>query len=150
MAVNAVLHYTVVTLYSLFLRISTSISSRLDSDTASWKNWATKQHNDIKLKFGIFSHIILFILQFSYLAVCPPGWLNRVQSGCGRCPLLPFGQKLPVGGTAGAALPRLSVSVPRWSASPHCRSCSCNYGNTETTVNGVNLFVSVTFSIASP
>lgn len=68
--------------------------------------------------------------------VCPPGSLRRAQSGCEQCPLLPFARKLPVGDTAGGALPHLSVSGHRWSASPRCQSCSCSYGNTENRANG--------------
>lgn len=79
-------------------------------------------------------YVVDWILEFSYLVACPPGWLSRVQLEYGRCPRLPFGQKLPVGDTAGGALPHLSASRLQWSASPHCRSCSCNYGNPENTV----------------
>ena len=67
----------------------------------------------------------------NYLAVCLPGWQNRVHLGCGRCSRLPFDQKLPVGDSVGAALPLLCVSGPQWSTSPQCWSCTRNYGNTE-------------------
>ncbi|KAG7227140.1 hypothetical protein INR49_013938 [Caranx melampygus] len=49
----------------------------------------------------------------SMTAVCPPGWLSRVQLGCERCPPLPFGRRLPVGDNVGGALPHLSVSGPQ-------------------------------------